>query len=194
MTDETSKNRLFRRGAAGSNGGEPQESGPALDAGSAAPTGDDPDVALERLQSMSSSARARPAHVAATPAVPPPVAKRGAPRSRSRRAAASVDGRSVARLVAPVVFLVAVVVLLGIVIQSGVVGGTSDTAPTPAATSTKQGNSGSNGTKKYVVKSGDTLSGIALRFDTSVSNLKELNPELSATTLVIGTRIVVPRK
>ncbi len=95
-----------------------------------------------------------------------------------------------ARVAAPVVFLIAIIALIGIVAQSGVIGGSTEPTPTPKAGKTKAGQSG---TKKYVVKSGDSLSSIAARFDTSVSELQTLNPELtSSSTLVVGDRIVVP--
>ena len=49
-------------------------------------------------------------------------------------------------------------------------------------------------TKKYVVQSGDSLSSIAARFDTTTSELMTLNPDLSGSTVVVGQRIVVPRE
>jgi len=95
------------------------------------------------------------------------------------------------RIAVPIVFLVAVIALVGIVVNSGVMGGSGTATPTPAAASTKAGSV----TKKYVVKSGDSLSTIAVRFNTTTSELVRLNPNLDgSTTLVVGTRIVVPRK
>ena len=47
--------------------------------------------------------------------------------------------------------------------------------------------------KKYTVKDGDTLSGIAVRFDTSVNAILALNPKMSSSTLVVGTVIKVPK-
>jgi LysM repeat protein len=101
-----------------------------------------------------------------------------------------------ARIAAPVVFLVAVVVLISIVSQSGVINGQADpaVAPTPAATKTQSGGNASPSVYKvYVVKSGDTMSGIAVKFGVSTSELQALNPKLSSSTLVIGTKIKVPR-
>ncbi len=96
-----------------------------------------------------------------------------------------------ARIAAPIVFLVAVIALVGIVVNSGVIGGSGTATPTPAADSTNAGSV----TKKYVVKSGDSLSTIAVRFNTTTSELIQLNPNLDgSTTLVVGMRIVVPRK
>ncbi len=93
-----------------------------------------------------------------------------------------------ARIAAPVVFLVAVIALLGIVVQSGVMNDSREPVAKPAAKATKS----TSVTKKYVVKSGDSWSSIALRFNTSVKELRALNPDLSASTLVVGVRIVVP--
>ena len=95
-----------------------------------------------------------------------------------------------ARIAVPVVFLVAVIALVGIVVNSGVMGDSGTAAPTPTAKSTKKVES----SKKYVVKSGDSLSNIAVRFNTSTAELLQLNPDLEgSTTLVVGTRIIVPR-
>jgi len=102
----------------------------------------------------------------------------------------------VARIAAPAVFLVAVVVLLSIVFQSGVIGGKAEpvVTPTPAATKTKNGgNAKPADYKLYVVKSGDTLSGIAVKFGVSTSEIEALNPKISSSTLLIGTKIKIPK-
>lgn len=158
---------------------------------------DDPLAALERLQSLT-PATAAPSAMDAPPAAPQ--ARRPAslaPRaSRPRPAAAPRAGRMAARLAAPAVFLVAVVVLLSIVVQSGVIGGKAEplVTPTPAATKSKSGgNAKPTNYKLYVVKSGDTMSGIAVKFDASTSELEALNPKLSTSTLAIGTKIKVPK-
>ena len=103
-------------------------------------------------------------------------------------------GRLVARIAAPVVFLVAVIALVALAFQSGVIGSQPEpgSTPTPTATSTPLGAKGT--TKVYVVKTGDTLSGIAVKFSTSISVLEELNPSISSSTLAAGARIKVPRK
>jgi LysM repeat protein len=113
---------------------------------------------------------------------------------RTRPAGGSGSTRMVARIAAPVVFLVAVIALVGIVVQSGVMDADTPTpTPTVEATKTKEGVT-TTVTKRYVVQSGDSLSSIAVRFDTTTSVLKELNPELSGSTLQVGQRIVVPRQ
>ncbi len=156
------------------------------------------EAALERLRALSAEAEEAP---------PAPEPKRGvagrevkavSPRSPARRrpAAARGGGRSVARIAAPAVFLVAVIVLVALMFQSGVIGDQPEVSvsPTPKATSTKSGSPAPKGaTKVYVVKAGDTLSGIAVKFNTSISAIEELNPDLSSSTVVAGVKIKVPR-
>jgi LysM repeat protein len=94
----------------------------------------------------------------------------------------------VARIVAPVVFLVAVIALAGIVVNSGVLSA-DEPVVTPTVKATK---AGGKTTRKYVVKAGDSLSSIAVRFNISTAELQDLNPELSGSTLQVGERIIVP--
>ena len=114
-----------------------------------------------------------------------------APRSRPRPAAGPKSTRVAARIAAPIVFLIAVIALIGIVVNSGVMSSDEPTT-TPTVNATKAGGS-VKVTKKYVVKSGDSLSSIAVRFNTTTSELQTLNPDLG-NTLVVGTRIVVPNQ
>jgi len=164
------------------------------------PADDDTSLAaLERLRSLTPGAsdaapqsqepRQAPRRTSTT--------ARSLPRPRTRPAAAPGSGRVVARIAAPVVFLVAVIVLLSIAYQSGILRGvdTSVVTPTPAVTKIKGGgNATSATTRKYVVKRGDTLSGIASKFDTTASEIEALNPDMSSSTLVVGDRIIVPIK
>lgn len=156
-------------------------------------------AALERLQSLTPGASdAAPQSEAPRPApLRTSSTARGMPRPRRRPAAAPGVGRVVARIAAPVVFLVAVVALLSITYQSGILGGPDEpvVTPTPKVTKTKGGGSATSATtRKYVVKSGDTLSGIASKFDTTASEIEALNPDMSSSTVVIGDRIIVPLK
>jgi LysM repeat protein len=197
VTDDAPKKRTRR----------PRPVKPAAATPAATPSGapEDPDAALRRLESMGTPAAAGPpadpGPLPPTPAVdsfgPPPPRQRpmGSSRKMSKaprpRPAGSHTSRMVARIAVPVVFLVAVIALVGIVVNSGVMSG-SDSAPTPtpAASSSK-----AHTTKKYVIRSGDSLSSIAARFNTSAAELMQLNPDLdSTTTLVVGTRLVVPRQ
>jgi LysM repeat protein len=168
-----------------------------LTSASQLPADDDPLAALERLQSLTSATAA--ASVMDAPSAPSRVRRPttlSSRASRPRPAAAPRAGRIVARVAAPAVFLVAVVVLLSIVFQSGVIGGKVEpvVTPTPAATKTKSGgNATQSGYKFYVVKSGDTLSGIAVKFGVSTSEIEALNPKISSSTLVVGTKVKVPK-
>lgn len=157
-------------------------------------------VALEqRLQSMGPAApQAQPAARSAPLAPAPPQ-----PRERSRNGPRPAGtrrrrGSLVARIAAPVVFLVAVIALVALAYESGIVGGAGESpaaSPTPTATkSTKAGGQTTTvAVKKYTVKEGDTLSGIAVKYDTTVNTLLDLNPDLSTSTLVVGARIKVPK-
>ena len=168
-----------------------------LTSASQLPADDDPMAALKRLQSLTSA----PAAASATDA--PSAASRtrrpttlSSRTSRPRPAAAPRAGRMVARIAAPAVFLVAVVVLLSIVVQSGVIGGKAEPVgtPTPAATKTKSGgNATQSGYRLYVVESGDSISGIAVKFGVSTSEIEALNPKISSSTLVVGAKIKVPK-
>jgi hypothetical protein len=113
------------------------------------------------------------------------------PRARTRPVGGSRSTRMAARIAAPVVFLVAVIALIGIFVQSGVMSA-DEPSPTPTVQATT--GSGASVTRKYVVQSGDSLSSIAARFDTTTSKLLELNPDLSGSTVIVGQRIVVPRQ
>jgi LysM repeat protein len=199
---------------------EPAQAASA-DAGGA---GDDPEAALRRLESMgkrgtaaqppadvvgSPSADARgpsPADAGGLPPAPivdpfrePPPPRSQHPMGSSRRTpkvrphpAGSRSSRIAARIAAPIVFLIAVIALVSIVANSGVFDG--GPVATPTATPSKSA-AAKTATKKYVIKSGDSLSIIAARFHITTAELIRLNPDLDGTsTLVVGTRIVVPKQ
>lgn len=155
-------------------------------------------AALDRLRSLSAGTAGQSPEPEPPPAPSRRVAMGAAVRSATRRrpAAAHGGGRMATRIAAPVVFLVAVLILVVMLFQSGVIGSGSEVAvsPSPKATATKGGKptTSPDGTKVYVVKTGDTLSGIAVRFDTTTSALEDLNPKLSSSTLVTGVKIKVP--
>jgi LysM repeat protein len=180
---------------------DPSVQGPgASGAGQGAP--DDALEALQRLEALSggNAPRRQPAPEARDPrpprhAAPAAAAAKGASsapgRPRPRPRPAGDDRYRIARIAAPAVFLVAVVVMVSLLWQSGMVGG-ADT-PVPAATKTEKAG-GVTKTKVYVVKEGDTLSGIADKYGVTVTELKTINPELpDDSTLVVGKKIRVPR-
>ena len=155
-------------------------------------------AALERLQSLGSQPGGG--------APPPGQSGRAASSGRDRRprprpAAAAAANLTPARVAAPAVFLVAVIVLISLLFQSGVVGGRDEanvTKPKPAVTKTKKASpkptTAGSTTKVYVVKTGDTPSGIAEKYGISMSELEDLNPDKDFTTLVVGEKVKVPKQ
>jgi len=113
-----------------------------------------------------------------------------------------------ARIAAPVAFLVAVIVVVSLAFQSGMVGGSEEKPAKPAAkpskTSTKSARPTSSAkpttsaspgaTRIYTVKPGDTLSGIAEKFGVGVTDVEELNPNKDLTTLQPGEKLKIPPK
>ena len=203
MTDETPEKRPRRARPSSADSQTPAAFGQA-------PAGvDDPDAALRRLESLGTPAAASPSERSAplppAPVVdsfsgPPPVRQPRpvsgtgrTPRIRLRSPDGSRSTPMAARIAAPVVFLIAVIALIGIVVQSGVMDSDKPT-PTPTVKATKTtGGTTTTAAKKYVVQSGDSLSSIAERFGTTTSELLALNPEFSGSTVVVGQRLVVPR-
>jgi LysM repeat protein len=149
-------------------------------------TGDE--AALERLQALSDAGAQSPEAPAAAPAAGRVMASL---RRSSLNRRPSMGGLTPARIAAPAVFLAAVIVVVVLLFQSGLIGGSSEVgvAPTPKASA-----SSPSATKGYVVKKGDTLSGIATKFDTTVGKLENLNPDMSGSTLTVGDKIQVPNK
>ena len=103
-------------------------------------------------------------------------------------------GRSPARFLAPLA-LVAVVVALYLVLTGP--GGGADDDPAgntsqPAATATPKPKA-KRKRKVYVVKPGDTPSGIAEKTGVSLEQLEEANPRLDPQLLAPGQRIRLPQ-
>lgn len=143
-----------------------------------------------------------------TPYAPPPQGPvrrasggRGMPpaavgvRPRRRRARLNL-----ARVIAPALFLVAVIALLSLAMNAGVIGGGEEPAKKPAAAATgkrsPKASASASATvvkvrKVYRVKAGDTVSGIALKFDTTEQELMDLNG-LTSTTLRVGQKLKLP--
>jgi len=189
--DEVAKpTRARGRRAAPGSSSEPAATPPADDDASL--------EALERLQALAPGAPVASQSPEAARLAPLRTSDtaRGLLRPRTRPAAAPGTGRVVARIAAPVVFLVALIILLSITFQSGILGGAHESAvtPTPTVTKTKGAHATSATTRKYVVKRGDTLSAIAVRFNTTSSVIEDLNPDMSASTVVVGQKIIVPLK
>jgi LysM repeat protein len=95
----------------------------------------------------------------------------------------SLDRARVARVAAPIAFLLAVTIAV-LVVRAGL-RDDEVAPPTPA------GVTAPTASVSVVVRSGDTLEGIALRVGTSVATLQRLNPGLRPEALRVGRRIRV---
>jgi LysM repeat protein len=157
-----------------------------------------------RRAAASSTARTRKARAAgpaASPAVPPsPPETELAPfatiERRTARTAARRGHGATPRLVAPVVFLVAVLVLIGLLINSGGSKSTNVTKPGGKKTTTAKPTTTPKTTPTvattYVVKAGDTISGIAAKYHTTVTAIQALNPKVDPNTLSVGEKLKLP--
>jgi LysM repeat protein len=94
----------------------------------------------------------------------------------------NVDRRTLARIAAPVAFLVAMTIAV-LVVRSGLRDDTP--AARPAATQPR------SGAATVVVRAGDTLDGIARRTGTSVEAILRLNPGIDPEALRVGQRVRV---
>lgn len=106
-------------------------------------------------------------------------------------------GRSPARFLAPLA-LVAVVVAMYVVISGGLDKGGSEqpassARPTATAKPDKSSKKGKRKRRVYVVKPGDTPSGIAEKTGVSLEKLEQANPDLDPQLLAPGQRIKLPR-
>jgi hypothetical protein len=207
MTDDARDKRPSRRRASPEAAGTPAGPGRSRaarewveEAPDSSPGTDESLAALERLQSLAGEAAAGAPAVDEAPRssrstyVAGPLRRAFGPRSRPATTAGS--GAKVARIVAPAVFLVAVVALVIIVFQAGIIGGSGEPLVTPSPKPTKVKSVGGKtlpaGTRSYRIKSGDTLSAVAVKFHTTISDIESLNPGMSTSTLVAGDRIIVP--
>lgn len=80
--------------------------------------------------------------------------------------------------------LLAVLLAVVLVVQSG----TGDEAVTPVAGATTE-QTPAKGRKTYTVRSGDSLSQIAQRYDLTVDQLQELNPDVDPQAIRAGQRL-----
>jgi LysM repeat protein len=103
--------------------------------------------------------------------------------------------RSPARLLAPLA-LVGFVVALLVVINGAGSNGTSEKSVKPAASATASPSKKQRAhkqRKRYVVKAGDTPSGIAEKTGVPLSQILELNPDLDDQSLTVGDKIKLRR-
>jgi LysM repeat protein len=97
---------------------------------------------------------------------------------------------------APVAFLAAVTIAV-LLVRSGLQTGSSRDAATVSALTTTTPSSTTTTTTSserprfYRLRAGETLSDVAIRFDTTVDELLLLNPGIEPTSLEVGERIRV---
>lgn len=88
---------------------------------------------------------------------------------------------TVARVAAPVAFLLAVTIVV-LLVRAGLREGSAGDGPVVAVTT---------GEQVYVVRKGDTLEAIAVRFGTTSGELERLNPGVDPVGLRVGLRLRV---
>jgi peptidoglycan endopeptidase LytE len=92
------------------------------------------------------------------------------------------------RIGAPIAFLVAATAAV-LLVRAGLDADTSPATPAPATTTTAPSGPISSTPRYYTIRPGDTLSLVAVRFDTTVDRLLELNPGVDASDLVPGQEL-----
>jgi LysM repeat protein len=104
-------------------------------------------------------------------------------------------GRSPVRFLAPVALVAFAVALVMIISSSTGDDGSGQPASTsaPSATATPTGSKRRHRRKVYVVKAGDTPSGIAEKTGVTLEQLEKANPDLDPQLLAPGQRIRLPQ-
>ena len=90
---------------------------------------------------------------------------------------------------APTAFLLAVTIAV-LLVRSGL---QNHTAPAAVTTTVKTTTTApvTHGPRYYKLRAGETLSDVAVRFNTTVEQLLALNPHVKPTALIVGQRIRV---
>jgi LysM repeat protein len=96
------------------------------------------------------------------------------------------------RYAAPVAFLAAVTIAV-LLVRSGLKANSSSPGPTVATTiaTTRTPVGRHRRPQYYRLRAGETISDVAVRFNTTVAALLSLNPKIKPTQLTIGQRIRV---
>jgi hypothetical protein len=97
-------------------------------------------------------------------------------------------GPELKRYGAPIAFLAAVTIAV-LLVRAGL--RSEPATPTTIATTTATTNATPrpHGPRFYRLRAGETLSDVALRFDTTVGRLRALNPRVNPNALRVGQRI-----
>ena len=123
------------------HGGAPDEAADPSEPYTAGPSrpGEDPQAALERLQSLGPGDPAQQVRQRLPRRLWPRGAGPGGRPARPRPAAVPGTGRTIARIAAPVVFLIAVIAVISIVASSGIIGRDEPVpAPSPSPRSPRK--------------------------------------------------------
>jgi len=102
-----------------------------------------------------------------------------------------IDWGAEARRYAVPVLVLLVATIASLVVRAALAG---DSRPSPNAkpTPTVQVKAKRAALKLHIVSSGDTLGGIAERYDTTVARLRALNPRVDPHALRVGKELRVP--
>lgn len=95
-----------------------------------------------------------------------------------------------ARFGAPIAFLAAVTVAV-LLVRAGLDSGSDSNGSTRTISTATTTTSQPRGKTYYRIRAGDTLGGVATRFDTTVAALLALNPDVRPNSLTIGQRLRV---
>ena len=104
---------------------------------------------------------------------------------------AVVEARTRARLLAPLALVVALVAVV-VVVQASSTGTTADGLGERTATqrtTTQSSRPARRQARAYVVKAGDTLTGVAERTGVALDTILELNPDVDPNALQTGQRL-----
>ena len=100
----------------------------------------------------------------------------------------------VKRYAAPVAFLAAVTIAV-LLVRDGLKANSSPAPTTVVTTATAPTTTPAGARRRrpryYRLRAGETISDVAVRFDTTVEELLKLNPKIKPTELTIGQRIRV---
>lgn len=94
---------------------------------------------------------------------------------------------ALARLIAPLALVIVIAAVLAVLASGG--GPRPTTTATTATTEAQR----TSGRRSYRVRPGDALSEIAERYDTTVADLVELNPDIDPQALQAGDRLRLRR-
>ena len=94
------------------------------------------------------------------------------------------------RLLAPLA-LVVVLIAIGVIVTANIDDGGKAEDTTARVNSDNGDGDGAENPRHYAVEEGDTLSGIAAKFDVSVKRLERINPDIDTQALTTGQELTI---